>query len=82
MRTHILQTLEQMRNNPVADWTLADLVRVGEAFGCQCSPPRGGGSHFRIAHSKLAEKLTIPYKRPVKPVYVRHFVAFIDRLRD
>jgi hypothetical protein len=26
----------------------------------------------------MAEKLTIPYKRPIKPVYIRKLVAFID----
>ena len=81
MRKSILQTLELMRQNPAGDWTLADIVKVAEAFGSQCSPPRGGGSHYRIVHSQLVAKLTIPYKRPVKPVYIRHFVAWIDVLR-
>jgi hypothetical protein len=26
----------------------------------------------------MVEKLTIPYKRPIKPVYIRKLVAFID----
>jgi hypothetical protein len=27
---------------------------------------------------RMAEKLTIPYKRPIKPVYIRKLIAFID----
>jgi hypothetical protein len=26
----------------------------------------------------MAEKLTIPYTRPIKPVYIRKLVAFVD----
>jgi hypothetical protein len=29
----------------------------------------------------MAEKLTIPYKRPIKLVYIRKLVAFIDAVR-
>jgi hypothetical protein len=29
----------------------------------------------------LAEKLTIPYKRPIKPVYIRKLVALIAAAR-
>ncbi len=29
----------------------------------------------------MAEKLTIPYKRRIKPVYIRKLVAFIDAIR-
>jgi hypothetical protein len=29
----------------------------------------------------MAEKLTVPYKRPIKPVYIRKLVAFIDAVR-
>ena len=44
-------------------------------------PPRSGGSHYKVAHPKMVEKLTIPYKRRIKPVYVRKLVAFIDAVR-
>ena len=32
-------------------------------------------------HSALAEALTVPARRPIKPVYVRRFVQWIDTLR-
>jgi hypothetical protein len=31
--------------------------------------------------ARTAEKLTIPYKRPIKPVYIRKLVAFIDAVK-
>ena len=30
----------------------------------------------------MAEKLTIPYKRPIKPVYIRKLIAFIDAVSN
>lgn len=72
--------LEAMRRNPAGNWTIGDIAALCEEFSVMCEPPRGGGSHYRIAHPALAEKLTIPFKRPIKPVYVRHLVRFIDQL--
>lgn len=73
--------LERMRQNPAADWTIADVESLCREHGIWCEPSRGGGSHFKVAHPNLDEKLTIPFKRPIKAVYIRHLVAFIDRVR-
>jgi hypothetical protein len=73
--------LEAMRGNPAGDWTIGDVEGVCREFGILCEPPRGGGSHYKVAHPTMREKLTIPYKRPIKPVYIRKLVAFIDAVR-
>jgi hypothetical protein len=70
--------LEDMRNNPRGDWRIEDVEAVCREYGVLCSAPRGGGSHYKVAHPRMAEKLTVPYKRPIKPVYIRKLVAFID----
>lgn len=70
--------LENMRNNPRGDWRIEDVEAVCRERGILCSAPRGGGSHYKVAHPRMAEKLTIPYKRPIKPVYIRKLVTFID----
>jgi hypothetical protein len=70
--------LEEMRNNPRGDWRIEDVETVCREYGILCSAPRGGGSHYKVAHPRMAEKLTIPYKRPIKPVYIRKLVAFVD----
>jgi hypothetical protein len=63
--------LERMRENPAADWTISDIEAVCREHGILCEPSHGGGSHYKIAHPALREKLTIPFKRPVKPAYIR-----------
>jgi hypothetical protein len=44
-------------------------------------PPKGGGSHYKISHPNQREILTIPSRRPIKPVYIRELVKFIDACR-
>ncbi len=73
--------LEAMRANPRAGWAIADVEALCAEFGIACSPPRGGGSHYRIGHPSQREKLTIPSKRPIKPVYIRDLVQFVDRVK-
>jgi hypothetical protein len=73
--------LERMRRNPVGDWNIRDVEAVCREYAVLCEPARGGGSHYKVAHARMAEKLTIPYKRPIKPVYIRKLVAFIDAVR-
>ena len=74
--------LERMRGNPRGNWTITDVEKLCSEFNVLCSPPRGGGSHYKIAHARVAEKLTIPYKRPIKPIYIKMLVGFIDQLRS
>ena len=38
------------------------------------------GSHYRYAHPALARDVTIPYRRPVKPVYVQTAIKAIDEV--
>lgn len=73
--------LDQMRRNPQGDWTIADVEAVCAAFGLICRPPRGGGSHYGIAHPQIAGILTVPSRRPIKPVYIRRLVKMIDAVR-
>ena len=76
-----MDILERMRLHPTSDWTIRDIETLCAAEEISCLPPRGGGSHFKIAHAALPEILTIPYKRPIKPVYIRRFVHFVDAVR-
>jgi hypothetical protein len=73
--------LDKMRANPAAGWRMSDIEAVCRENGVFCAPPRGGGSHYKIGHPALATKLTIPYKRPIKPIYIRKLVAFLDAVR-
>lgn len=70
-----------MRRNPQGDWTIHDVVAVCREYDVLCEPARGGSSHYKVGYPRVAEKLTIPYKRPIKPVYIRKLVAFLDEVR-
>lgn len=72
--------LERMRRNTRDNWTIEDIVKVCDQAGVRCVPPRAGGSHYKIYSIGVTEILTIPYKRPIKPVYIRKLVAFIDEV--
>ena len=73
--------LEAMRRNPHGDWTIRDIESLCQEEGIRCEPARAGGSHYKVSHPVMTEILTVPFKRPIKPVYVRKLVRFIDALR-
>jgi len=83
--------LERMRANPRADWTIADVERLCRACGLTITSPRSG-SHYKIRDpqggatltipTRARDTLTIPARRPIKPVYIRALVALADRFRD
>lgn len=72
--------LEQMRANPRAGWRITDVESVCREFGVLCEPSRGGSSHYKVAHPAIRRKLSIPFARPIKPVYIRELVRFLDEL--
>ena len=63
-----------MRNNP-QDWRIDDLKHIANRLGINYRQP--GTSHvtFRLDNG---EKLTVPAHKPIKPVYVKQFLAWID----
>ncbi|WP_244466877.1 type II toxin-antitoxin system HicA family toxin [Devosia geojensis] len=69
-----------MRQHPRGDWSIRDVVALCKEHGITCEPPRGGGSHYKVYHPARPEILTIPFKRPIKPVYIRKLVAFVTAL--
>jgi hypothetical protein len=72
-------TLDDLRSNPKGNWTIQDVGRVCRQAGVSCTPP-SSGSHYKVSHSAIARILTIPYKRPIKPVYIKQLVKFIDEV--
>jgi hypothetical protein len=72
--------LERMRANP-RDWRIADVIRVCEAAGAACTPP-GKGSHYKVKHDAMDQILTIPAHGPIKAVYIRDLVRFLDAVEE
>jgi hypothetical protein len=70
-----------MRANPRADWQIDDIKAVCSTHDVRCTPPSGGGSHWKVSHPAQRDILTIPQRKPVKPVYIRLVVRFIDTVK-
>lgn len=72
--TRATKTLEQMKANP-RDWRIESLKTVADVFGLVYRQP--GGSHVIFRHPNGA-MLSVPVRRPIKPVYVRKFVRLVE----
>jgi len=72
--------LDRMRSNPAGNWKIGDVEDICARFGMGCQPPCGGGSHYKIFHPSLREILTIPSAKPIKPVYIRKPVRYLERI--
>ncbi len=46
--------LQQMRNNPVGDWTIPDVEAVCRSRGIACVVP-ARGSHYDVSHPDLPD---------------------------
>lgn len=68
--------IARMRGNP-RDWRIEELKVVANSLGIDYD--QGGTSHVVFRHSK-AGRLSVPARRPIKPVYIRLFLELIDRL--
>ncbi len=67
-----------MRANP-RDWRIAQLELVARRFGLNVR--KSGGSHVVFEHPDLMEALSVPARRPIKPIYVQRFVRLLDAVR-
>lgn len=77
--TRVDKLLEKMRRNP-RDWRIEDLENLAERFGLQVR--KHGGSHAIFFHSTLGRQLSIPAKRPIKPIYITLFIELLDEIAE
>jgi hypothetical protein len=68
--------LGRMRNNPMG-WRIEDLKIVAARFKIEYRQP--GTSHVTFRHPSGA-KLTVPARKPIKPVYVKKFIEMLDEV--
>ena len=67
--------LEQMEANPAAGWKMKDIETMCNQVGLSLKPP-AHGSHHKVLSDLLHGALTVPYRRPIKPVYIKEIVSF------
>ena len=66
-----------MRRSPHDNWRIEDVAAVCEAYGIILERPTGG-SHYKVSHPGRMEILTIPARKPIKPVYIKLFILLVD----
>ena len=69
--------LNRMRNNPAGDWHIRDVEAVCREHGLLFRAGKGT-PHCHAKHGAATEILTIPARRPIKPVYIRKLVRYIE----
>jgi hypothetical protein len=74
--------LDRMAASPAGDWTIDDVEALCREHGIRCTPPRGGGSHWKVSDPTQHDILTIPQRRPIKPVYIRRLVRFVRAVME
>jgi hypothetical protein len=74
--TAAAKILGRMRNNPTG-WRIEDLKTVAGRFKMEYRQP--GTGHVTFRHPSGA-KLTVPARKPIKPVYVKKFLELIDEV--
>lgn len=67
--------LDKMAANPAADWKIEDVKKVAAQEGLDLRQPKRG-SHYVATSEHIRDALTIPFKRPIKAMYIRLLVSF------
>jgi hypothetical protein len=70
--------IKSLTINPQKDWTIQDLQVVAQRYGIDYRQP--GTSHVTFSCSN-GGCLTVPAHKPIKPVYVKKFVAMVTRIK-
>ena len=68
------KTITKMRNNP-RDWRIEDLKVIADRLGIDYRQP--GTSHVTFRDNE-GRKLTVPAKKPIKPIYIKLFLEMIE----
>jgi hypothetical protein len=63
-------------------WRIEEVISVAEANGIAWRRPGRGGSHVIFSATGVSEIVSIPDKRPIKPVYIRKLIALIDAVKE
>lgn len=71
------KTFVKMKTNP-RDWRIEQLETIANQYGVTVR--KTGGSHVVFDHPDWIELLCVPAHRPIKPIYVKKFIALIENL--
>lgn len=71
------KALQKMRKSPTG-WRIEELQAVAQENFVVWRRPGRGGSHVIFSAPGVREIVSVPAKRPIKPVYIKKFLALID----
>lgn len=74
----IEKLLVRMRTNP-RDWDIEDLKTLAHRFQVDWRQP--GTSHVTFSAEGFVP-VTVPAHKPIKPVYIKRFLALLEALGD
>ncbi|ABF64416.1 hypothetical protein TM1040_1683 [Ruegeria sp. TM1040] len=69
--------LERMRANPRDDWTITQVETLCKKIGLDVRKPNGS-SHYVVSSKYLRDSLCVPYKRPIRALYIKNLVSYSD----
>ena len=70
--------LQAMRTNPKDDWKIDDMKSLANRYGIDCR--QRGTSHVTFTCPN-GSMLTVPARKPIKPVYIKKFVDLLETLK-
>lgn len=70
--------LQKMKNNP-RDWRIEEIQALADSLGIEWI--HDGGSHV-VFRSPTGSHLSIPSKRPVKPIYIKKFLELVVQVTE
>ena len=74
---NVEKILQKMQTN-MTDWNIGHFETIARHFNIEVR--KTSGSHVIFRHEQWIESLSIPAKRPIKPVYVKKFLKMIEIL--
>jgi len=73
------KTIQKMRDNP-KDWRIESLETISRRLSVRVRKSRG--DHVVFMHDNSDLVVTVPAKRPIKPIYIMQFLALIDDIGE
>ena len=69
--------LERMKQNPLG-WRMEQLETIAKRYAINVR--KTGGSHVVFDHASWVELLTVPARRPIKPIYIKRYLSLIENM--
>jgi len=78
----ISERLVAMKRDPGGGWTLDDVSFLCCGLGIRVVLPGADVSHCVVSHEKVEGLLTLPARRPIKPIYIILLVQLVECVLD